>query len=106
MPGYSPDPHFVGGSNHLLQRKPGHLVNPSTEQEKVSLGVVMGGKLWQGNVATLDNKFVISAASAFACTHQNLWFMVLDISECKRGPWRLSLAQVLCIRQALKLSCL
>lgn len=46
-------------------------------------------------MATLNNKFVISVASSFACTHQSLWFVVLDISECKELPG--SQVQVLCI---------
>lgn len=50
-----------------------------------SLGM-MGGKLWQESVATLNNKIVIPVVSSFTCAHQNLWFVVLDISECKEIP--------------------
>lgn len=39
-----PDLQYAGGSCYLIEPKPGHLVNPSAEQEKVNLGVMMAGE--------------------------------------------------------------
>ena len=88
----------------LSFRGQAHLVNPSAEQEKVGLGVMIGRELWEGNVVSLNKKSVISVASSFCwypseftvCGFRHFWM--------QRGPWRLSQSQVLCIRQALKLS--
>ena len=49
----------------LSFRGQAHLVNPSAEQEKVGLGVMIGRELWEGNVVSLNNKSVISVASSF-----------------------------------------